>query len=865
MSSMRARISTPAAVFERVLGAFGTGGFTYADLLKHSKLLIEDGAPPTELLEVLRRFELVEPLPEYARAEVVGLLNDAIERTTPQTVELDSAVRQTPASESASPADEEVVIDFDQLNDSGEDFHPQPQEPGHFSPAASASAWGSTSSVLSEFVRPPTVEDPSTAGHVRALEEQIARKNADHEALARSHERARDAESAAVARTTALTAELAAARTTLELQQKKTRDAEKALAERIASAEATSSRTAEALRESKRNQTELRTLRDSLAARDKSLVQSRHSLDEREAQLEALQRDHAEIVSALDGRAKAGVRQEADLQAAFSALESVQSKNRDLDKALADRIAAAEAADSRSEEALRDVERSQTESGTLRDLLEARDAALGQARRSLGERETQLTALQQEHAKLLQTSEARVKTGTRLEADLQAAGARVETISSELKAARAAGAHVAARLKRSEGQLNAALTELSALKAKESSQLESLRTREWRNGFGQNVARELDARVDAATPRQELHRPEESAESANLTTPVETRDRVETQTTLSTRNPVASGVAWNRGAVTRATGAGIAMILLLAGAWFFVHRKPAPPPTPVASAPVLPKPGTIIRDCPTCPAMTVLPVGRFRQGSDLPESGSDSFAKPAHWVAFGRPIAMAANTVTVDEFQEFIAATGIDMQGCDTYDHDWKHQAKNSWKDPGFVQTGTHPVTCVSWNDAKAYASWLSTKAGHGYRLPSASEWEYAARTGAEAVQPWNPDGSDACANANVADASAVHRYPGWNVFACDDGYVNTAPVGSFKTNAWGLNDMLGNVFQWTEDCWSADYADAPTDGSARMDGNCSEHELRGGSWFSTPAYVKASYRNHFAADYRTSSVGIRLVRDIEQ
>jgi formylglycine-generating enzyme required for sulfatase activity len=234
-------------------------------------------------------------------------------------------------------------------------------------------------------------------------------------------------------------------------------------------------------------------------------------------------------------------------------------------------------------------------------------------------------------------------------------------------------------------------------------------------------------------------------------------------------------------------------------------------------------------------------------------------------VAIGRPIAMAANTVTVDEFREFITATGVDMQGCDTYDRDWKHRAKNSWKDPGFVQTGAHPVTCVSWNDAKAYASWLSTKTGHGYRLPTASEWEYAARTGGGAVQPWKPDGSDACANSNVADASAAHRYPGWDVFACDDGYVNTAPVGSFKTSAWGLNDMLGNVFQWTEDCWSPDYTDAPADGSARVDGDCSEHELRGGSWFSTPAYVKANYRNHFAADYRTSSVGIRLVRDIEQ
>jgi formylglycine-generating enzyme len=245
------------------------------------------------------------------------------------------------------------------------------------------------------------------------------------------------------------------------------------------------------------------------------------------------------------------------------------------------------------------------------------------------------------------------------------------------------------------------------------------------------------------------------------------------------------------------------------------------------------------------------------------QSGSSAFETPLHWVAIGASLSMSSNAVTVEDFQQFIADTDWDMRGCATYDGDWKHRPDNNWKNPGFSQTGTHPVTCVSWNDAKAYVRWLSTKTGHSYRLPSASEWEYAARAGGEAVQPWSADGSGACATANVADASAAQRYPGWAVFGCNDGYVYTAPVGSFKANSFGLNDMLGNVFQWTEDCWHPDYSGAPIDGSARRDGDCSEHELRGGSWFSTPAYVRANYRNHFAADYRTNSVGIRLVRDI--
>jgi formylglycine-generating enzyme required for sulfatase activity len=146
--------------------------------------------------------------------------------------------------------------------------------------------------------------------------------------------------------------------------------------------------------------------------------------------------------------------------------------------------------------------------------------------------------------------------------------------------------------------------------------------------------------------------------------------------------------------------------------------------------------------------------------------------------------------------------------------------------------------------------------------LPSASEWEYAARAGGSAALPWGSEPSAACDNANVADQRAAHRYPGWDVFACDDGYVHTAPVSTYKPNAFGLDDMLGNVFQWTLDCWRADYTGAPNDGAARQDGDCTQRELRGGSWFSPPAYVRPAYRNHFAADYRTSSVGFRLVRE---
>jgi sulfatase modifying factor 1 len=326
--------------------------------------------------------------------------------------------------------------------------------------------------------------------------------------------------------------------------------------------------------------------------------------------------------------------------------------------------------------------------------------------------------------------------------------------------------------------------------------------------------------------------------------------------------------------------AAVIAVALIIG-WIYTRPSPTPAATPSASnvvsgqlpaeAPAMStvppdssaEPGTIIQDCPTCPRMIVLPAGRFKQGSAYDDHDAQSAEKPQHIVLIRRPLAMAATELTVENFRVFAADSGREMQGCDTYDGEWHLKATADWQDPGFAQTADHPVACVSWNDAVAYATWLSAKTGHHYRLPSASEWEYAARAGSDAQLPWSPGLQAACENANVADRSAARRYPKWSVFACKDGFVNTAPVGSFKANAFGISDMLGNVFEWTADCWHDDYSKAPIDGSARMDGDCTEHELRGGSWFSSPAFVRLPYRGHFATGLRSSSIGVRLVREL--
>jgi formylglycine-generating enzyme required for sulfatase activity len=566
-------------------------------------------------------------------------------------------------------------------------------------------------------------------------------------------------------------------------------------------------------------------LRDTLAARDATIAQVLNSLAERDAQLAALQQQHAKTVRMLEARAGAGTQLDADLRTAQAraatlsaelataraALQSEQNKSRGFDKAWAESLASNEAARSRADEALLEAKRYQNDSRALRETLAAREAAIAQLKHSLGERDAQLADLQQEHAKIVPILKARADAG--------------------------------------ESGLNAARRELGALKTQLNSQLELLRSKDWQRGFDQNLCQELDARAQAA-------------EAALATAAAPVPGAGIGGQGIGAPPIRRQGQRWT--SIARPLMAGVAVAVMAVAAWFLVQHASAPKEAPAPAAAAVPQPGTVIRDCPTCPAMVVLPQGRFKQGSLRAQGGATAFETPLHWVAIGS-LSMSANAVTVDDFQQFVADTGSDMRGCDTYDGDWKRRSDNSWKNPGFPQTGTHPVTCVSWNDAKAYARWLSAKTGHSYRLPSASEWEYAARAGGEAVQPWSADGSAACATANVADASAAQRYPGWTVFGCSDGYVYTAPVGSFKANSFGLNDMLGNVFQWTEDCWHADYTDAPIDGSARSDGDCSEHELRGGSWFSTPAYVRANYRNHFAADYRTSSVGIRLVRDIAQ
>jgi formylglycine-generating enzyme required for sulfatase activity len=173
------------------------------------------------------------------------------------------------------------------------------------------------------------------------------------------------------------------------------------------------------------------------------------------------------------------------------------------------------------------------------------------------------------------------------------------------------------------------------------------------------------------------------------------------------------------------------------------------------------------------------------------------------------------------------------------------------WRNPGFEQSYYDPVVCVSWADARAYAAWLSQITGLRYRLPSEAEWEYAARAGTATARYWGDDMAQICTYANVLEVG----------IQCADGHLNTAPVGTFRANAFGLFDMLGNVSEWTEDCWFPTHDGAPTDGGARSGSDCAQRVLRGGSWNADPWRVRAATRSGIAPGTRNAEIGFRVVR----
>ena len=239
--------------------------------------------------------------------------------------------------------------------------------------------------------------------------------------------------------------------------------------------------------------------------------------------------------------------------------------------------------------------------------------------------------------------------------------------------------------------------------------------------------------------------------------------------------------------------------------------------------------GQVFRDCPTCPQLVVVPAGSYMMGSPAHEEGRSDVEGPVHRVTIAEPFAVGVYEVTFGEW-DACASGG----GC-----------RNVLYDAGWGR-GRRPVIHVSWQGARDYVEWLSWQTGKTYRLLSEAEWEYVARAGTQTSRYWGESEAGQCQHENGADQTLRRNNDDvdWVSFAtCDDGHSWTAPVGSYRANRFRLYDVLGNVFEWVQDCWNDSYVDAPSDGRVWESGDCSSRVVRGGTWERDPSVLRSAAR----------------------
>ena len=247
--------------------------------------------------------------------------------------------------------------------------------------------------------------------------------------------------------------------------------------------------------------------------------------------------------------------------------------------------------------------------------------------------------------------------------------------------------------------------------------------------------------------------------------------------------------------------------------------------------------GDVFRDCDACPEMVVVPAGTYMMGS--PASEGDGDEGPVHQVTIAQPFAVGKYEVTFAEWDACVAGGG-----CNGYrpgDEGWGR--------------GRRPVISVSWKGAQAYVQWLSEQTGEAYRLLSEAEWEYVARAGTT-----TPFHTGTTISTEQANYNGNYTYGSGRK---GEYRKKTVPVGRFPANAFGLHDVHGNVWEWTQDCWNKSYAGAPSNGGAWESGDCSRRVVRGGSWFNYPRELRSANRYRITVGLRDNNVGFRLARTL--
>lgn len=244
---------------------------------------------------------------------------------------------------------------------------------------------------------------------------------------------------------------------------------------------------------------------------------------------------------------------------------------------------------------------------------------------------------------------------------------------------------------------------------------------------------------------------------------------------------------------------------------------------------VKPGSGKTFRDCADCPEMVVVPAGRFAMGSPVNEVDRADDEGPQHEVIFAKPFAVGKFEVTWGEWDACVRDGRCNNGPVEEAGGD------NGWG------KGRRPVFEINLQDAKTYAAWLSKKTGKTYRVLSEAEWEYAARAGTTTAYFWGDTFDSTRANNGS----------------------KTVEVGQYRANPWGLHDMHGNVWEWTNDCWNKNYDGAPTDGSAWMTGVCGHRMVRGGSWYYGSKGLRSATRLNVSTGTRSSYLGFRLARTL--
>jgi formylglycine-generating enzyme required for sulfatase activity len=269
------------------------------------------------------------------------------------------------------------------------------------------------------------------------------------------------------------------------------------------------------------------------------------------------------------------------------------------------------------------------------------------------------------------------------------------------------------------------------------------------------------------------------------------------------------------------------------------------------------------RECSICPVMVGIPAGNFIMGSPQTEAGRFDAEGPQHPVAV-RAFALGKYPVTSEEFLTFLKDTGYQPRPCNPLlNLRWQSPGRGYAYPPYVGEPPRWPAVCLDWDDAQAYIDWLNKKAreehpatagsGAPYRLPTEAEWEYAARGGTTTARWWGENIGAGNANCNGCGSKFDYRL--------------LADVDSFAPNPFGLYGVLGNAWEWTQDCWHESYVGAPSDAGAWTEPFCNRHVIRGGSWDNLPVFIRSAARagsipNGGEYDYSSLS-GFRIARTL--